>query len=1093
MLDLAKRYSREELLKIRTNTLSLSKPQDWHIIDGLLPSNNRETQARLYTPGTKTAKYKQKAIPTLIRPRLHNHTKNWRNRGYSRDNLITIPTYSSITALTSNTHRAKNLHSKCTTGQHKQGSRAAHNAGLVDPGPIHPFRFLDTEAHNASVRTTAFGQEEDVEVRAHKTGAASGARASPGKLAAPAAGYKATGRSTRSSSANNLIQVPTLNSKQQRGDKNPSMTPTILYTNCRSLNRWKLEELANMTELHQPGIICLTETWLKDTKSDDLKAFNGFTAHITNRVDRIGGGVAILTADSLSAKCVESYTSTTLSAIWIYANINRHPLIIGCIYHPPNSDADTTINYFNTTILKLSKKHSAAKYIVTGDFNKLAIEDHCEQLGLHNIIEFNTRGQSILDPVYTDILSKEDATKLSPLANNDHCCILIKGKPLKANRYTTIEKRLMNSTAKERILTDLTKLEWNEVYAAKTVHEKASQLHTSVNAILNKHCPLSTCKQRVDKPPWITASIIKQIRARDKAFSKNCPSWKVLRRLIQRQIRRNKRLYVENELNSNKPTSKEWWQTLKKLTHLAMPIPSDHTTIGEERLTQEQMANNLNEFFTTVGGPQIIRASNTTPTHEQSGLQHVSIGEIERMLQKIDTTKVCNTEDFPAWISKYGSEDICIPMHHIVNCMLDTQQFPGIWKRSMIRPLKKVDSPSAYKDFRPIALLFHLGKIAEQTIINKMSHRVANSIKDNQYAYRPKVSTTDALLQLTDDWAFALDSARCDYVHNAMIDFSKAFDRLQADIVIEKMVKLDFHPHLTLLIKNFLSDRYQCVRYGNCKSEYSPINVGAPQGTKLGPVLWIIYINDLEIAEYSSVKYADDLTFYQAVIKGHSPTQNPLLEAEEWAQRNNMLINQSKTVVLNVSHHHQVTSSNDGIIPSESTKLLGVIVDHRLTFKAHADYLIKRSNRTLYLMHKLKSYGVKPKFLLTFYLTNIRPIVTYAAPAWYTLLDKQTQNKLESIQRRASKMITSDHDATYEERLQKIELCTLNDFMKEKCLQHFNKIAYDPNHPHHSRVVFNTARRSARNPTTFRPARCRTEKYKKSFFNHMMSLLNENR
>lgn len=145
-------------------------------------------------------------------------------------------------------------------GQCTRRSSTAHNAGLVDPRPHHPYRLLDAEAHNASVRTTALAQEEAVEVRAHKTGTASGAQTSAKKLAAPDTGPKSVRPAPPSCGSNNLVQIPTVTKTKQSTN-----TPSFLYTNCKLLNTRKLAELQVRANVHQPNI-CLAETRLNDEK-----------------------------------------------------------------------------------------------------------------------------------------------------------------------------------------------------------------------------------------------------------------------------------------------------------------------------------------------------------------------------------------------------------------------------------------------------------------------------------------------------------------------------------------------------------------------------------------------------------------------------------------------------------------------------------------------------------------------------------------------------------------------------------------------------------------------------------------------------------
>ena len=177
--------------------------------------------------------------------------------------------------------------------------------------------------------------------------------------------------------------------------------------------------------------------------------------------------------------------------------------------------------------------------------------------------------------------------------------------------------------------------------------------------------------------------------------------------------------------------------------------------------------------------------------------------------------------------------------------------------------------------------------------------------------------------------------------------------------------------------------------YTSSTSEYLDINVGAPQGTKLGPVLWLIYINDLLVPGYNTVKYADDTSFYVTVPNNSDISVAPAIEhTKQWSASNSMQLNADKTVVMNfyINHLHKhdepVIFDNTSVAPSKVMKFLGISIDDHLTFIDHVDSVIKRCNSKLFLMRQLKRLGMRPEGLRTFYCANIRSIVAYGAPVF---------------------------------------------------------------------------------------------------------------
>lgn len=467
------------------------------------------------------------------------------------------------------------------------------------------------------------------------------------------------------------------------------------------------------------------------------------------------------------------------------------------------------------------------------------------------------------------------------------------------------------------------------------------------------------------------------------------------------------------------------------------------------------------------------------------------------MLSKLDTTKATSVEDFPTWLSLDAKDDICVPVCDIINTMLITTEFPDMWKRAQINPIPKVSSPAQLKDYRPISLLFHLGKLSEEVIINKMRSHLECIIEPSQFAYQPKLGTVDAIIQLLEDFTEQLDKPEIKYIQSAALDFSKAFDCLQPAILVNKMWQYNFNSNITALVRAFLKNRSQCVKYGENHSKYVSNEVGAPQGTKLGPILWLIYSNDLAADGFKHIKYADDTTFYTP-SNNHTDQlsiASAITTTTSWSADNNMMLNTNKTVLMNTSLSCQLAYNDsvniDGVMiaPSINTMFLGILIDNKLSFNDHVATIVNKCNSRLFLMRKLKAIGLSVVGLKLFYTTNIRSIICYAAPSWFTYLRKTNKDTLERLQRTATRIILPDK--SYEERLHELQLPLINDFLFTLSASHFNKILNNPAHPLHSRIIFNKCRTSSRAPTRFKPKRCKTSKRGDSFFNVFMNSFNK--
>ena len=319
-----------------------------------------------------------------------------------------------------------------------------------------------------------------------------------------------------------------------------------------------------------------------------------------------------------------------------------------------------------------------------------------------------------------------------------------------------------------------------------------------------------------------------------------------------------------------------------------------------------------------------------------------------------------------------------------------------------------------------------------------------NSYLDQQqFGNRKGLSTVHCLVDILHHLCLNSDKPKTTSTL-ILTDFSKAFDRINQNIAVKKLLSLNVNPSLVLWISDFLMGRRQCVRYNTAISEWTEISAGVPQGTKLGPIVFLAIINDASLDIVDPIRrfiYVDDLTLLECCDqRKDSNIQAAVTSLRDWSLRNQMRLNPQKCISMEVCFMRDAPPPStvvlgDGVIAQQqSVKLLGVFIQQNLKWDQHVNEMLRKANGKLHMLRLLKHHNVPTSDLLTVFNSYIRPTVEYAVPVWNPGLTKEHVRKLENIQKRALKIILGREFTHYDDALALLNICTLVDRRKQICL-----------------------------------------------------------
>ena len=393
------------------------------------------------------------------------------------------------------------------------------------------------------------------------------------------------------------------------------------------------------------------------------------------------------------------------------------------------------------------------------------------------------------------------------------------------------------------------------------------------------------------------------------------------------------------------------------------------------------------------------------------------------------------------------------------------------------------------KQLRPISLTPCLSKVAEECVVHDYVKRAVLDVLDpSQYGAVPNSSTTQALIHMLHNWSKETDGNGAT-VRTILFDYKKAFDFIDHRILVEKLCRLNLPTRIINWIIDFLSNRSQRIKLSEgCYSEWGSVPSGVPQGTKLGPWLFLVLINDLDVDNLANVwKYVDDTTASEVVAKGNrSHAQEIADKVAEWSTQNRVKLNSDKCKELRISFAKDEPQFASIVVDGKelervtSAKLLGLTISSNLTWNEHVSDVIKKASKRLYFLVQLKRSRVPRQDMSTFYSACIRSVLTYAAPVFFYALPKYLKDELVRVEKRAMSIICSG--LPYQEAIELVNIVPIADFITGLCTNAFDTIIKDPEHRLNWLIPFSgPSRYTLRCNRRFTVPKCKTDRFRNSF------------
>ena len=385
--------------------------------------------------------------------------------------------------------------------------------------------------------------------------------------------------------------------------------------------------------------------------------------------------------------------------------------------------------------------------------------------------------------------------------------------------------------------------------------------------------------------------------------------------------------------------------------------------------------------------------------------------DIAVLIGKMDDDKGAGTDGLPSHFVKMAAPALTLPLMLIFNASLASGVFPILFKSTLIHPVFKAGQSNDVKNYRPIAVLNCFAKLLERLVHQKLLDHVSEYLEPSQHGFLPRRSTVTNLFEYVTFLSEKLEAK--DQIDMIYMDLSKAFDTISHDILINKLQAFGITGTLLRWLATYLMDRSNVVVFNGERSDRFFPTSGVPQGSILGPLLFLIYIDDLA-AKLSSFKstYADDKKFGRVInsVEDCQQLQAEFHEAEKWCDDHSLSSNTSKCCAITVTNKNHpivfpyVSSAGEAITRASSVKDLGVYIDGTLKFDVHVEAIVNKAFKSLGFLIRTSRQFMLLKTVMHLYRALVAPHLEYACPVWSPHYNKYIDS-IESVQRRFTRFV----------------------------------------------------------------------------------------
>lgn len=796
----------------------------------------------------------------------------------------------------------------------------------------------------------------------------------------------------------------------------------LIHINIRSANKNFLlfEQELNLLQVNY-SVIVLTETWLT-SETKHIVQINGYKSFHIAEHGR-GRGITVLIDERIQASIVESLSGSFefYECLTLKVNIpSLGQVIISSFYRSPSLSTLSFNNILSDSFFAKLKRTD--KLIIVGDFNINLFHENCRQttsfieiMRSHNLspviteathVANNGIANSLIDHIWTN-LTFSSHSFVHEVSITDHYPISIIFPEFTENKLVEIKFRDFSKENVDLFVSEMQVLAIQFNNYDEDSHTAMNNLLQWLQYLLNKYFPIRSkfISPRRSKSPWMTDRIISWIRKKHDIYQ-NIKDNKVTKEYFKKYkntlgsaIKDAKNIYFMHKFTSLRNNIRKTWKLINDALGRSKISSINRLVINDEIIEDQNLiCSKFNEFFCSAAenlkqnlATSIRDHIDSVPITENTAFFQPTVSE--DIFKSIKSLKNSRNLEFPTKFLKLFSPSLSPILSKIINQCILNGVYPDCLKISRVVAIFKKGSKEDASNYRPISNLHDINKVFEKILYDRLINFFDrhNLLVKIQYGFMFGRNTLEACLDLIKLLLEPCTNSN-KYALCIFIDFSKAFDCIDHDRLLQKLNRYGIRGNLNQLFKSYLSNRFQYVSCGNKNSEKLPITCGVPQGSILGPILFNIFINDIAYLQLNNVTpllYADDTTYCSIgtdIFQMINDMEENLKTFSDWCLANKLILNAAKTkaMIITSKSTDNIPSININNAPIEyvnAFKYLGINIDNKLKFKDHIKQLNMRLSRI-----SGTCYYMGPKFdtetALKYYYSMAYSIITYGIILW---------------------------------------------------------------------------------------------------------------